>query len=61
MIGQSAATAAALAIDDRVRVQAVSYAKPGACVAADRQLPAGAAPTPAPNQAPRPKHKQRRI
>jgi len=38
VLGQSAATAAALAIDDRVAVQAVSYAKLGARLAADRQV-----------------------
>ena len=38
VLGQSAATAAALAIDDRVPVQAVSYAKLGARLAADQQV-----------------------
>lgn len=46
VLGQSAATAAVLAIEDRVPVQDVSYAKLGARLAADRQVLAHIAPPP---------------
>lgn len=51
VLGQSAATAAALAIDDRVPVQSVSYAKLGARLAADHQVLANTGMEPPPKKA----------
>jgi hypothetical protein len=51
VLGQSAATAAALAIDDGVPVQAVRYARLGARLAADHQVLVYAGPPPAPKKA----------
>ena len=55
VLGQSAATAAVLAIDDRVPVQAVSYAKLGKRLAADHQVLAHVGVPPAAKKVGQPK------